>query len=326
MEEERWRAVLDGLLRREGTVWELVDARGRTLPVGRETATVGEMLRGDPDLVLVGRGPQGQVCEVRWAGDGLEIKRSTLARLHGGTELRPERLDPRIDRRALREVLQRREKETVGMTKRRRLAAAAFLGRLLDLLAGIEKPFILECGTGSSPLGLILVASLARAGLSPRFVGLDASPEAVAAAQALASRLGLEEVELVVGELGEPDLSPAIAPHLLLAVHLCGAAVYAAIDLGRRLGAGTMALVPCCAPAGAWEEAGFSYGKAVNHALFRSRLDRVGFLLHCLEHLAGAGYQAEVFEAYLPPWREVEIGLLAYRPGRLGKTRELEVR
>ncbi|MGQ9778536.1 MAG: methyltransferase [Bacillota bacterium] len=325
MEEERWRTLLDELLRREGMIWELVDGAGRVWPAGRDATVLGKMLRVDPALTLVGKGPQGEVCEVRWTGDAPAIRRSTLAHLYDGTDLRPERLDPRIDRRVLQEVLQRREKETVGPTRRRRWAVAAFLGRLIDLLAGVEEPYILECGTGPSPLGLVLVASLARAGLSPRFLGLDASPEAVAAARALASRLGLEGVELVVGELGD-DLFFDFSPHLLLAVHLCGAAVYTAIDLGRRLEAGAMALVPCCAPAGAWEEAGFSYGKAGPYTLFRSRLDRVGFLLTCLDRLAGAGYRVETFEAYLPPWREVEIVLLAYRPGPLGKTRDVEVK
>ncbi|NLG83502.1 MAG: methyltransferase, partial [Firmicutes bacterium] len=191
----------------------------------------------------------------------------------------------------------------------------------LDLVAGITAPLIVECGTGPSPLGFILHASLMRAGYSPRFVGIEASPAAVTAARELATRLGLEGVELVTGELGASD-SPSLSsfsPHLLLAVHLCGSAVYDAIDLGRRSKVGAMVLVPCCAPAGSWEGAGFSYGKAASHDLLRVRLDRVGMILSVLQRMTEAGYHVELFETYLPPWREVEIGLLAYRPGGRGK-------
>lgn len=320
--QEGWEEALRALFAREEIEWRLVGGCGDGRRVrgdsAEDRAELVEMLRADPHLVLLGMEASGSAIEVRWAEGGLRVRRDALAGSLGGFGLREERPDPRIDGRALTEILRRREKGILGEARRRRLAMAAFLGRVLDLLAGIKEPHILECGAGPAPVGLALAASLARAGIACRLTLADSSAEAMASAGELASRLGLE-ADLLVGEIA--DLRPQPPVHLLLAVHLCGPAVYEAIALGLRADAPRMVLVPCCAPAGAWAGLGLSYyGGAAHHPLLRERLDHLGLVLSCLDRLAEGGYDVQVFAAHLPPWRAAEISLLAYRPARLGKT------
>ncbi|NLG83354.1 MAG: hypothetical protein GX493_01835, partial [Firmicutes bacterium] len=93
MEEGRWGTLLAALLCREGTVWEIVDEMGGIRPVGSDTAGLEEMLRTDPALVLRGKGPRGEVWEVRLAGEAPVISRATLPSLYDGGELRPESVD-----------------------------------------------------------------------------------------------------------------------------------------------------------------------------------------------------------------------------------------
>ena len=306
-------SVLTALLRRPGIVWRLVDARGCGEELGPTPAAerLLSTLRGHPELVLTGAEPRG-CTEVRWREGGLQAERSTMPEARGGCDLRVDRWDPRVDRTILTQLLAAGAiPGELGEGQRREHGAAAFLSRLIDLLDGCESPSILECAAGPAPLGLALLACLKYLGRGAELILLDEAEQAIENARLLACRLGLH------AEFHAMPISafePAAAPDLLLAVHACGRATLEALALGLELGVSRLILVPCCAPEGSGSTAGLVCGEAGDDPLLRSRLDAVGLILQTERQLRLAGYENHTFEAYLRPWRTVELGLAAYLP------------
>jgi hypothetical protein len=247
----------------------------------------------------------------------LSVKRTTLAGTLGESCLREEGPDPRIDRTILASLMAAGTVQgELDEERRRELGTSAFLSRLLDLLEGFGSPSILECAAGPAPVSLALQACLLRLGRRAELILLDEAEQANMESRLLANRFGSAAEYLT---MPISSYKPVVAPDLLLAVHACGQATMAALALGLELGVSRLVLVPCCAPPGSWSDAGSSYGEAGTDPRLWSRLDSIGQIVKIQRELRRAGYETYTFEAYLRPWRTVEVGLAAYLSPPRGK-------
>jgi len=269
------------------------------------------LLAAQPDLVLVGEEP-GRVFEVSWVDGRLQVRQSGTNPLDHESMLREEETYPAVHLPSLKKVLAAGSVPgEVGEWRRRQQGSAAMISRLLRLLAGVEDACLLELGIGPAPLGVALAASLTRTGSRVVLSGLDTSSVAVEAARLLAAALHIEaDYRAIPIDAYEPSGSL----DLLLALHVCGQAALDALALVLTHRIPRLVLVPCCPPEGSGPEAGLEYGAAAPYPVLRKRLDHLGFTRCCIERLSRLGYMVEVFDVYLRPWTNIEVGLAAYLP------------
>jgi hypothetical protein len=131
---------------------------------------------------------------------------------------------------------------------RRKLKQIYHFTRLLlpvleKLYAEIESPTIVDVGSGKSYLGFLLydlwTGPLGRGAL----VNIEARPELVARARALASETGFARMRFLEQSIRDADPGPT---DLLVALHACDTATDEAILLALEKDARAIALVPCC--------------------------------------------------------------------------------
>lgn len=293
---------LRALFERTGIDWRLEPA-GTKLSGQDLLAGLEELLSG-PEEILIGSTPDA-VYTVKRSGPSWEIKRETIAPTFGGELLAAPVAPARPSRRLLGQYMRAAKNPGALSEERRRLAALrSFIALLSQELAGYSSPYILECGCGQAPLSLLLGAALGAA----KVIGLDRSADALAMARALAGQLGLnaefEAVSIV-------NYRSEASPDLVLAVHACGQATMDALELGLRLKARHLALVPCCAPDGyGWSRIPLPSSDPV-HPVLRKLADGAVFAIDCVRRLEEAGYEVAVHETYLPPWRRYEPAIIA---------------
>lgn len=315
--------ILAALLQRKNTTWRFLTPHGSTFAPEGETRelnpeTIMAFLASHPGSCLRGEGG-GRYIEVSMDGDEFKLQENTLAGLAGGYALHEQNTRGGIERKLLRKFVQtRRIPGEITENRRRESQLATFLARLLATIETSARPVLLECGCGSVPLGLAVLALLARNGRPGRMIGLDSSAGAVAAAEQLALDLNLAGASgFLARSIGKYQAS--FVPDLLLAVHTCENATAEAINLGLTSGARVIVLAPCCAPPGSAQANGLAVQSEVSSPILWQRLDCLGLILGSLSRLEHAGYRTEIFEVYLRPWRTMEIGIAAYLPSAGGK-------
>ncbi len=108
--------------------------------------------------------------------------------------------------------------------------------------AGLLTVADMGCGKGYLTFGLWHL--LCRAwGRRVRVIGVEGRPELAAGAAAAARAIGAEGLEFVEGAIATVDLPPLDG---LVALHACNTATDDAILRGIALGAGVIAVAPCC--------------------------------------------------------------------------------
>ena len=307
------------MLARGGMSWRLMRADGdglvpTELPAPCTGAAVSALLAARPEMLLYGEG-HGRCITARFLNGGLTIEHETLGPLSGGSGLRVEHSDARVDRNLLARLLE--AGGLPGAVKDRQarlLGAARFITRLLDLFGPGRDLSILECGSGPAPLSIALAASLRAMGRCPHLVVIDESPGAIRAAQEFAAGLDLTGTFLMSSVADYHQLSPS--PDLLLAVHACASATRDSLALGLSSAARAIALVPCCAPEGTARARGL-LTTAPPPAIERL-MDGAAFAVQCAEELTGAGYDVDAYEVYLRPWRHLDLAISAYLPSTKG--------
>lgn len=123
-----------------------------------------------------------------------------------------------------------------------------FAGLLRPLLHDVlDRPdplTVVDAGTGSGYLGLLLYELFVGPAGVGEVVGLESNAQLVERATARAKRLGFERMRFVATRVAEYDRP---APNLaVVALHACDTATDDAIALGLRQEAKLVAVVPCC--------------------------------------------------------------------------------
>jgi SAM-dependent methyltransferase len=80
-------------------------------------------------------------------------------------------------------------------------------------------------------------------GINATVIGIDVQPELVAACEAVAKKIGAENISFRAGKIEDAGLPAADA---LIALHACNDATDAAIRLGVEAGAKLIIVAPCC--------------------------------------------------------------------------------
>jgi hypothetical protein len=131
----------------------------------------------------------------------------------------------------------------------RKLKQVNHLAQLLqpaveDVLSRFGEPVLVDCGAGKSYLGFVLYQLF----LGPAGKGIvhaiEARPELVERARALAERLGFGRMRFEEASL--EAAAPPARVHLVTALHACDTATDDALALAVRHGADQVAVVPCC--------------------------------------------------------------------------------
>lgn len=107
---------------------------------------------------------------------------------------------------------------------------------------------VADHGAGKSYLGFILYDLYFRGRGDGWIHGIEARPELVQHAQALAARLGFTRMSFLPMRVAEAAESSALPPRIdmVTALHACDTATDDAIHFGLRKQARCMVLVPCC--------------------------------------------------------------------------------
>ncbi len=131
----------------------------------------------------------------------------------------------------------------------RKLKQVNHLVRLLapaieDVLARFGDPVLVDCGAGKSYLGFVLHELFLRPAGKGSLHAVEARPELVAAAEALAARLGADRMRFERAAIDAA--APPARVHLVTALHACDTATDDALALAVRHGADHVAVVPCC--------------------------------------------------------------------------------
>jgi hypothetical protein len=131
----------------------------------------------------------------------------------------------------------------------RKLKQVNHLARLLapaieDVLARFGDPVLVDCGAGKSYLGFVLYQLFLQPAGKGTLQAVEARPELVEKARALAARLGFTRMTFEQAEIGAA--APPARVHLVTALHACDTATDDALALAIRLGADHVAVVPCC--------------------------------------------------------------------------------
>jgi protein-L-isoaspartate O-methyltransferase len=131
----------------------------------------------------------------------------------------------------------------------RKLKQVNHLARLLapaleDVLTRFGEPVVVDCGAGKSYLGFVLYQLFLQAAGKGTLHAVEARPELVEKARALAARLGFTRMTFEQAEIGAA--APPARVHLVTALHACDTATDDALALAVRHGADHVAVVPCC--------------------------------------------------------------------------------
>jgi hypothetical protein len=131
----------------------------------------------------------------------------------------------------------------------RKLKQVNHLARLLapaieDVLGRFGEPVVVDCGAGKSYLGFVLYELFLKAAGKGTIHAIEARPELVEKARALATRLGYGRMIFEQAEIAAA--APPARVHLVTALHACDTATDDALALAIRLGADHVAVVPCC--------------------------------------------------------------------------------
>ena len=131
----------------------------------------------------------------------------------------------------------------------RKLKQVNHLVRLLapaieDVLARFGDPVLVDCGAGKSYLGFILYELFLSGAGKGTLHAVEARPELVEQARALAARLGFGRMRFE--EAAIEAAAPPARVHLVTALHACDTATDDALALAVRHGADHVAVVPCC--------------------------------------------------------------------------------
>ena len=116
---------------------------------------------------------------------------------------------------------------------------------ILDSLPKNEVITILDCGCGKSYLTFVLnyyLTDIKRR--KCKFIGLDRSPEVIAASTKMAKNLGYRNMEFMAVDI--KDYNPPSKIHVVISLHACDTATDMAISLGIRLNSDVIIAVPCC--------------------------------------------------------------------------------
>ncbi len=174
----------------------------------------------------------------------------------------------------------------------------------VEALAGLPRERLLtvvDCGCGKSQL-LFILNHVMTEGLRFRaqFVGLDTSPQAIAAARGLQARLGYANMAFEQAAIRAWE--PAARPDVVLSLHACDTATDEAIALGIAARSPVIIAVPCCQAelAAQLEGKGGELHEALAHGVLRRRFgDWATDALRAL-YLEASGYAVDVLE-YVSP-------------------------
>jgi hypothetical protein len=218
---------------------------------------------------------------------------------------------------------------------------ASELVPLLDEVAraaGSAGGVLVDAAAGKSVVGL-LAAELVLAGRRRpwRVVVIERDAGRAAACREAAARRqrGRCELDVRLGEVGEPSLWPA-APELVVALHACGAASDAVLDRAVASGARRLLLVPCCYGAAARRSRAASSlvppataqplarrlaaRLAIPHGHVGRRFAQAVIDAERTLRLEASGYQTEVVELFSPQVSPFNLLWRARRvcePGRM---------
>ena len=171
---------------------------------------------------------------------------STRAKLLNQSDL--ESLWPTQNPALLKELHLMTRDGKLNQDARRKLKQIYHFARLLlpvleKLYAASESPTIVDVGSGKSYLGFLLydlwTGPLGRG----RIRNIEAQPELVARARALAAEIGFTRMEFFEQSIRDADPGRT---DLLVALHACDTATDEAILLAIEKEAHAIALVPCC--------------------------------------------------------------------------------
>ena len=131
----------------------------------------------------------------------------------------------------------------------RKLKQVNHLARLLqpavdDVLSRFGEPVVVDCGAGKSYLGFVLYELFLGPAGKGTLHAVEARPELVAAARALATRLGFDRMRFEEAAIEAAAPPPRV--HLVTALHACDTATDDALALAVHHGADHVAVVPCC--------------------------------------------------------------------------------
>jgi len=131
----------------------------------------------------------------------------------------------------------------------RKLKQVNHLARLLapaldDVLSRFGDPVLVDCGAGKSYLGFIVYELFLKAAGKGTLHAIEARPELVEKARALAGALGF--TRMAFEEATIAAAAPPARVHLVTALHACDTATDDALALAIRHGADHVAVVPCC--------------------------------------------------------------------------------
>jgi hypothetical protein len=131
----------------------------------------------------------------------------------------------------------------------RKLKQVNHLAQLLqpaveDVLGRFGEPVLVDCGAGKSYLGFVLYQLFLGPAGKGTLHAIEARPELVAKARALAAGLGFERMRFEEAAL--EAAAPPARVHLVTALHACDTATDDALALAVRHGADHVAVVPCC--------------------------------------------------------------------------------
>ncbi|MGA1732336.1 MAG: class I SAM-dependent methyltransferase, partial [Burkholderiaceae bacterium] len=107
---------------------------------------------------------------------------------------------------------------------------------------------VVDHGAGKSYFGFMLYDWVLRTAAAGDVWGVEARPELVERAQALAQTMGFERMHFVAGSVQQALASDALpaCPDVVTALHACDTATDDAIAFGLARQARAMVLVPCC--------------------------------------------------------------------------------
>jgi hypothetical protein len=131
---------------------------------------------------------------------------------------------------------------------RRKLKQVLHLVQLLRpslemLLTETETPVVADLGAGKSYLGFLLYDLVLGPAGRGRIVGVEARPELVEKAKALAEACGFDRMDFMAGAIADVATGHA---DMVTALHACDTATDDAIRFALRHEAKVVALVPCC--------------------------------------------------------------------------------
>ncbi|MGI6543010.1 MAG: class I SAM-dependent methyltransferase [Limnochordia bacterium] len=119
---------------------------------------------------------------------------------------------------------------------------------ILKQLAALEHEFaVIDAACGKSHLSFVLNFYLTQLlHCKAHIIGIDISPEVIAAAQDINTALGYRNAQYVCGSVADYRYDGKIPVGLVISLHACDTATDEAIALGIELNAQAVIVVPCC--------------------------------------------------------------------------------